>query len=55
MSLDDVLKLMSVRYFRRRLDPDYFSRSKEYRPEMVEVLKEMGKTSAFWMGPESRS
>lgn len=53
MSLDQVLKLMSVNYFRKRLDPDYFSRSKEYRPEMIEVLKQMGKTGSFWMGPET--
>ncbi|MFC1836577.1 hypothetical protein ACFL2Q_17935 [Thermodesulfobacteriota bacterium] len=53
MSLDQVLKLMSVKYFRKRLDPDYFSRSKEYRPEMIEVLMQIGKTGSFWMGPET--
>jgi hypothetical protein len=51
MSLDHVLKLMSAKYFRRRLDSDYFSHSKEYRPEMIKILKEIGKTGPFWMGP----
>jgi hypothetical protein len=35
-------------YFRRRLDPDWVSRSREYGREMVETLKEIGKTGPFW-------
>jgi hypothetical protein len=30
IGLDDLLKLFSGRYFRKRLDPDWFSHSREY-------------------------
>ena len=52
MPLRDVIKLFSIEYFRRRLDPDYFSNRLNYRGEMFEVLKEIGKTGPFWFKPE---
>lgn len=46
--LDDSLKLFSGSYFRRRLDPDWVSRSREYSKEWVATLIEIGKTGRFW-------
>jgi hypothetical protein len=53
MPLADAVKLFSIEYFRRRLDPDYFSKRLNYRAEMYAVLKEIGKTGPFWLKPES--
>jgi hypothetical protein len=53
MPLLDALKLFSIEYFRRRLDPDYFSKRLSYRAEIYAVLKEIGKTGPFWLKPES--
>jgi len=52
MPLFDAVKLFSIQYFRRRLDPDYFSNRLNYRAEMFEVLKEIGKTGPFWLKPK---
>jgi len=49
---NDVLRLFSCEYFRRRLDPDYFSLRLEYRTELLSTLKEIGKTGPFWERPE---
>ena len=41
-------KLFSGNLFARRLDPDYVSHIKEYRPGFVKALIEIGKTGPFW-------
>jgi hypothetical protein len=46
--IEDLLKLFSGTYFRRRLDPDWVSRSREYLKEWVPALIEIGKTGQFW-------
>ena len=46
--LEDLVKLFSGNYFRRRLDPDWVSRSQGYAGEMVATMKEIGKTGPFW-------
>jgi hypothetical protein len=51
--LTDLVKLFSGNYFRRRLDLDWVSRSREYGREMIETLKEIGKTGPFWKRPKS--
>ena len=51
--LADLVKLFSVTYFRKRLDPDYVSRSREYRKELVATLVEIGKTGQFWQRPKA--
>ena len=51
ISLPDLVKIFSGELFRRRLDPDYFSRSEEYRKERVGTLKAIGKTWPFWLPP----
>ena len=48
LSLDDVVKLFSGNYFRRRLDADWVSRSREYA---IELGKEFNKRSPFWQLP----
>jgi hypothetical protein len=53
IALADLVKLFSGNYFRRRLDLDWVSRSREYGREMIETLKEIGKTGPFWKRPKS--
>jgi len=48
ISLPDLVRFFSCEYFRRRLDPDYFSQRLTYRTELFAVLKEIGKTGPFW-------
>ena len=48
IALDDLVKLFSGNYFRRRLDPDWVSRSREYARQMVATIQEIGKTGPFW-------
>ena len=50
--LADLVKLFSVTYFRKRLDPDYVSQSREYRKELGATLVEIGKTGQFWRRPK---
>jgi hypothetical protein len=47
------VKLFSGNYFRRRLDPDWFSRSHEYGREWIVTLIEMGKIGPFWKKPKA--
>jgi len=51
--LPDLVKLFSGNYFRRRLDPDWFSRSHEYGREWIVTLIEMGKIGPFWKKPKA--
>jgi hypothetical protein len=53
--LDDLVTLFSGNYFRRRTDPDWVSRSREYAGEMVMTFKEIGKTGPFWQLPSKAS
>ncbi len=52
ISLEDLLKLVSVGLFRRRLDPDYVSRRPEFLEEFVATLVGIGKTGQFWRRPQ---
>ena len=52
ISLDDLVTLFSGSYFRKRLDPDWVSHSREYAIEMAGTLKKIGKTGPFWMRPK---
>jgi hypothetical protein len=49
--LGDLVKLFSGNYFRRRMDPDWVSRSREYARQMVATFGEIGKTGPFWQLP----
>jgi hypothetical protein len=48
MPLTDYMKLFSSRLMRNRLDEDYVSNFKDYFPEFVSTLKEIGKAVPFW-------
>ena len=50
--LNDMVKLASCEYFRRRLDPDYFSKRLQYRDQFLSTIKAIGKTGPFWQKPE---
>jgi hypothetical protein len=52
MSLADLCKLFSGPFFRRRMDKDYLSHIHEYAREMVQGMKEIGKTGLFWKKPK---
>jgi len=52
--LPDLMKLFSGSYFRKRMDPDWVSHSREYAGEMVATMIEIGKTGPFWL-PEKKS
>jgi len=51
ITLPDMVKLFSGQSFRRRLDPDYMSRRREYAPEFMKTLQEIGKAGPFWSVP----
>lgn len=46
--LSEMVQLFSNKFFKRRLDPDYVSRMKDYERELFRMLTEIGKTRAFW-------
>lgn len=50
--LPDMLKLFSGPYFKRRGDEDYHSHMFEYAREMIQTMKEIGKTGPFWKRPK---
>lgn len=47
--LDDLVKMFSGNFFRRRLDPDYVSNLQEYIGEFLATMKEIGKTGPYWL------
>jgi len=53
LTLLDLVKLFSGIYFRRRLDLDWVSHSREYVRKMVDTLAELGKTGPFWKRPKT--
>jgi two-component SAPR family response regulator len=52
VSLQDLVKLFSGPYFRRRMDLDWVSKSREYAREMVATMAGIGKTGPFWKRPK---
>ncbi len=50
--LPDMMKLFSGTYFKKRMDEDYVSHMFEYGRDMVQTLKELGKTGPFWKRPK---
>jgi len=50
--LPDMAALFSGNFMKRRLDPDYVSRNKEYLAEFLGEIAELAKTRPFWrLGP----
>ena len=48
--LPQLMKWFSLDMFKRRLDPDYITKSGQYSGDFVKPLLEMGKTGPYWMG-----
>ena len=46
--LADVVKLFSLNMFKKRLEPDYVMRVKEYAGEFLSAVAELGKIRPFW-------
>jgi hypothetical protein len=52
VQVPDLLKAFSGRFFRRRLDPDWFSKSGEYLGDVMAAFIELGKKDPFWRPPK---
>jgi len=48
MPLSDWALVFSGPLMRKRLEPDYLSRVKEYATELILSLKRLGKAGPFW-------
>ena len=48
LSLANLAKVFSGNLFRKRLDPDYVSRSKEYLGGFLAEIAELATTRPFW-------
>ncbi len=46
--LADVVRLFSLDMFKKRLEPDYATRSHEYAREFLAAVAELGKVRPFW-------
>ena len=52
IALRDLMKWFSAEMFRRRLDPDYMTKSQEYQGSFLAPLLEMGKVGPYWVSAE---
>jgi len=52
ITLPDLVKLFSGPYFRRRMDLNWVSKSRDYAREMVATMAAIGKTGPFWQRPK---
>ena len=48
IQLADLVRLFSSQMFRRRLEPDYLSRMREYSVDFMSTLHAIGKVGPFW-------
>jgi len=48
VALRDLVSLFSLPFMRRRLDPDYVSRSGEYVNGFLSAVSEVAKKNPFW-------
>jgi hypothetical protein len=46
--LADLVRLFSLDMFKKRLEPDYATRSGVYAGEFLAAVAELGKTRPFW-------
>ena len=46
--LANIVTLFSLNMFRKRLEPDYVSRSGQYVEEFLSAVAELAKTRPFW-------
>jgi len=52
IALPDLVRLFSGPYFRRRMDLNWVSHSREYVREMTATMVEIGKIGSFWRKPK---
>ena len=48
IELSDLMQLFSGNFFRRRMDPDWVSRSRAYAREWIASMQDIGKAGPFW-------
>jgi len=48
ISLDNLVKLFSGKYFTQRLDKDYVSNMRDYGREFITEIKSMENMGSFW-------
>jgi hypothetical protein len=48
ISLADLVKLFSSKYFTNRFDTDYVSKMREYIGEFISDLKSLNNAGSFW-------
>ncbi len=46
--LADLVRLFSLDMFKKRLEPEYATRSRSYAGEFLSAVAELGKTRPFW-------
>jgi hypothetical protein len=51
-TLPDLVTLFSGPYFKRRMDLNWVSKSRDYAREMVATMAAIGKTGPFWQRPK---
>jgi hypothetical protein len=49
MPISDWATAFSGSLFKKRLQPDYLNKWKEYAPEMLSTLQKFGKSGPFWV------
>jgi len=48
ISLDDLMRLFSIPYFKNRRQPDYFSKMGGYLPDMIATLDTLENAGPYW-------
>jgi hypothetical protein len=48
IALTDLIQFFSGRYFKKRMEPDYFSHIREYEAEMIAGLEQLKDAGAYW-------
>ena len=46
--LSDLMQFFSGNYFKKRMEPEYFSRIRDYEAEMIAGLKQIKNAGAYW-------
>ena len=55
LPLRDWVRVFSVDYLRKRLEPDYFLKARDLRAEVFQALAQLGRVGPFWgMPPAGR-
>ena len=52
LPLENIVKVFSGKFMRKRLDLDYASHALEYFSETISLISEIAKKRPFWMPPK---